>query len=321
VKRSRRAEPQLVVFGEFFFDLVFYDLPTTPKLGEEVKTNHFFVAPGGGVATTSIAAQKLGTHTAIVTRVGVDALSNPAWQLIESCGVDTSACEIRKDFPSALTACISYNGDRMMVTHDAINRDLEDLLRKPAVRKLLKSARHVHFGCMFRDLKRWGALLEQLRRGGVTISADLGWNPDLDVNGVLHLLRGSMFLFPNEVEARMLTRTDSPEAAARALTQWIKYPVVKIGTRGSLMITEDGLLHVPAIDVNVCDTTGAGDAFNGGFLHAWLSGYGWRECLLAGNICGGYATTAAGGSAGLPNRRRFREAMRSAKYEVTSSRS
>ena len=48
------------------------------------------------------------------------------------------------------------------------------------------------------------------------------------------------------------------------------------------------------------DATGVGDAFNGGFLHAFLHGSGWDDCLRAGNICGSMSGTRPGGSEGLP---------------------
>jgi len=62
----------LVVFGEFFLDMIFYKLPRAPKRGEEVKTQYFAEFPGGGLATTALVAAGLGTSTAVVTRVGKD---------------------------------------------------------------------------------------------------------------------------------------------------------------------------------------------------------------------------------------------------------
>ena len=75
------SEPKfdLVVFGEFFSDMIFYRLPGRPRFGEESKTDSFLVSPGGGLSTTAIAASRLGTATGIVTRVGADADSLPTW--------------------------------------------------------------------------------------------------------------------------------------------------------------------------------------------------------------------------------------------------
>jgi sugar/nucleoside kinase (ribokinase family) len=57
------------------------------------------------------------------------------------------------------------------------------------------------------------------------------------------------------------------------------------------------------------DATGAGDAFNGGFLHGYLAGWTLEECLRAGNICGALATTGPGGSCALPTQKSLRKLM------------
>ena len=62
-RRNMEVKFDLVVFGEFFSDMIFYDLPDRPRFGEELKTDAFLVAPGGGLSTTAIAASRLGTST------------------------------------------------------------------------------------------------------------------------------------------------------------------------------------------------------------------------------------------------------------------
>src|SRR5438270_9468160 len=109
---STHSSSKLVVFGEFFIDLVFYDLPDVPRLGEEVKTRRFAELPGGGLATTALVAATLGTPTAAVTRVGQDARLSPAWQKLAKSRVSVEACELSSLFPTARTVCASYDGDR-----------------------------------------------------------------------------------------------------------------------------------------------------------------------------------------------------------------
>lgn len=307
---ARNRPPALAVFGEFFFDLVFYHLPATPRLGEEVKTDSFFEAPGGGLATTALAARKLGTATAILTRVGEDALSRPAWQGLARQGLDTAACEVRRGASTALTACITWDHDRMMVTHDAINRDIEELLNRPKVLARLQQAKHVHIACPPRSPRLWQPLLRDLRERGITLSADTGWNPDLNPTRLRSILRHCHFLFPNDREALALTGASTVEKALQDLQRWADYPVIKMGAEGSMMAAGGETLHVPALDVPFVDATGAGDAFDGGFLHAWLRRSSWRDCLRAGNICGGMAVTAPGGSAGLPTRAQFHQLLK-----------
>src|SRR5580698_11240918 len=151
-KRREYAETRfdLVVFGEFFSDMIFYHLPRRPRFGEESKTNSFLVAPGGGLSTTAIAASRLGTVTGIITRVGADAEYLPTWNQIVQEKLDITACEYRKDLPTALTVCIAYKSDRMMVTHEPINRHFEEMLANQAVQTKFAQTRHVHLACALR---------------------------------------------------------------------------------------------------------------------------------------------------------------------------
>lgn len=310
-KRRRAEEPRfdLVVFGEFFSDMIFYGLANRPRFGEESKTDSFLVAPGGGLSTTAMAASRLGTATGIVTRVGADAGTLPTWAEIVGEGLDTTACEFRKDLPTALTVCVAYRTDRMMVTHEPINRRLEDLLDQPAVQRKLERARHVHLACALRRPGKWMPVLKRLRDQGVTISADFGWNPEISVKQLMSIVRHCEFIFPNEHEAKAITGATSALRALEKLGEWVRVPVVKLGAKGALLMAEGTVYRQPAVAVPMVDATGAGDAFNGGFLHAFLRGSGWEDCLRAGNICGSLAAAQPGGSQGLPGPAEFNRRM------------
>ncbi|HUB30827.1 MAG TPA: carbohydrate kinase family protein [Terracidiphilus sp.] len=296
----------LVVFGEFFSDMIFYNLRRRPRFGEESKTDSFLIAPGGGLATTAIAASRLGTRTGIITRIGADAEFLPTWNQIAQEKLDIAACEYRKDMPTALTVCVAYKGDRMMVTHEPINQRLEDLLASRAVQAKLGQTRHVHLACALRRPQKWLPLLRSLREAGITISADFGWNPDISINQLISIIRQCDFVFPNEHEARAITGAKSALSALEKLHEWVRVPVVKTGSKGALLMAEGKLYRQPTLALPLVDATGVGDAFNGGFLHAFLHGSGWQDCLRAGNICGSMVGTQPGGSKGLPGPQEYK---------------
>lgn len=300
--------PDLVVFGEFFSDMVFYNLPDRPRLGEEIKTDSFLIAPGG-LATTAQAANRLGTSTTIITRVGADASTLPTWQEILRQGFDVSACETSDSLPTALTVCVAYNADRMMVTHEPIHRNLEALLDKPEVQRKLRSARHVHLACALRHPKKWLPVLKLLRSEGITVSADFGWNPDVPAEEMSSILRHLEFVFPNEHEAQALTGSKNVKRALEKLAEWVRVPVITRGDRGAVLLAAGKVYSQPALAQTLVDATGAGDAFNGGFLHGFLKGWNWDDCLLAGNICGGMTVSAPGGSQGLPSAASFHQRL------------
>lgn len=305
------AKQRLVVFGEFFLDLIFYDLPRVPRMGEEVKTARFATFPGGGVATTAIVTAGLGTPTSVITRVGEDARMNPAWQKLVQSGVSIEACVFDKYLPTAVTVCASYDSDRMMITQDAINRNLDKLLAMPGAKKQLRRAKHLHVACVLSPLSSWKRMISQLKSSGLALSADLGWNPQLwQSPQLLPLLKHFEFVFPNEQEARAMTDEKSVEKAARKLGRWASMPVVKLGGDGSLAARDGKIIRIKPLQVQAVDTTGAGDAFNGGFLHAHLSGWPLEDCLRAGNVCGALAVTGPGGSCAIPSRRTLKELMR-----------
>jgi sugar/nucleoside kinase (ribokinase family) len=309
-----RKRQRLAVLGEFFLDLVFYDLPTTPRMGEEVKTDHFAESPGGGLATTALVAAGLGTATAVITRVGHDASQHAAWQRLAGSRISrisAAACEYSSRFPTAMTVCAAHDGDRMMITYDAINKELHTLLTRGAVRREILRASHLHLACAMHPLERWTREIRKLRARGITLSTDIGWNtPVLESPKLPALLRECNFVFPNEMEARAMTGENAVEKAAMTLARWVRVPVVKLGEEGSIAVHRGKLLRVRSLRVRSVDATGAGDAFNGGFLHGHLSGWPIEDCLRAGNVCGALATTAAGGSSAIPSKRKLLELMR-----------
>jgi ribokinase len=310
-RASARSDRGLAVFGEFFFELVFFDLPRAPRMGEEVKTTSFARFPGGGVSTTSLVAAKLGTPTSAITRVGQDALESPEWKMLVEGGVSTKGCEIDPRFPTAMTVSAAFDGDRMMITHDEVNAKLERLLGRSAVRKELGKASHVHMACAMRPPQVWVAAIQKLRKRGLTVSADVGWNPDVFESPRLpQLLKEFEFTFPNESEALAMTGEKTVEAAARKLARWVRVPVVKLGRDGSVAVSNGRITRIKSIRVRAVDATGAGDAFDGGFLHGYLAGWPLEECLRAGNICGALSTTSAGGSGAIPTEKDLKKLMR-----------
>jgi sugar/nucleoside kinase (ribokinase family) len=224
----------------------------------------------------------------------------PTWAEMVREKLDITACEFRKDLPTALTVCIAYNTDRMMVTHEPINRRLEDLLDHEAVQRKLAQARHVHLACALRRPAKWLPTLRRLRERGLTVSADFGWNPETSVNQLISIVRHCDFIFPNEHEAQRSPEPAPHCAPSKNCRTGCGVPVVKLGARGALLMAEGKVYRQPALPVPVVDATGAGDAFNGGFLHAFLRGSGWDDCLRAGNICGSLAASQPGGLHGLP---------------------
>jgi sugar/nucleoside kinase (ribokinase family) len=73
-----------------------------------------------------------------------------------------------------------------------------------------------------------------------------------------------------------------------------------MGTDGGMVIHKDECIKLPAVDVPVIDTVGAGDSFNAGYVYGFLTGLSPKDCLRAALFCGSMNTTKTGGTAGQP---------------------
>jgi sugar/nucleoside kinase (ribokinase family) len=145
-------------------------------------------------------------------------------------------------------------------------------------------------------------LLRRLRRAGVTTSWDVGWHPEAMRDENFHRVFAELsIVFLNEMEALRYSRSRSRAVALDRLARPGQVLVIKLGRRGAIGVDRDGRrFRAPAVAIRAVETTGAGDAFNAGFLHRWLDGTALPECLRAGNICGALSTRVPGGSGGTP---------------------
>jgi sugar/nucleoside kinase (ribokinase family) len=274
----------LLVVGEAFQDLIFAGLPRLPKPGEELRSAQYVSTIGGGAVITAAAASRLGIRTAVVSALSDEAVRYLRGERVRVLNVK------RAREPHAVTVALSTPSDRSFVTFNGVNDRLEPRLLKAVPRQ---RARHVHFALAPQRVDRWIRIVDQLRASGVTTSWDFGWNPPLRGRaGFGRLISRVDFVFMNNAEAAMYLRG----------RRKARNTVIKLGFRGSHWMAAGLDITVPAPRVRAVDTTGAGDAFNGGFLSAFLEGRSPRECLRLGNFVGARSTLAAGGLASLPTR-------------------
>ena len=107
-----------------------------------------------------------------------------------------------------------------------------------------------------------------------------------------------------------MTEESNIEQALKKLARWVRVPVIKLGSAGSIAMQNGKVIRAKSIRVRSIDATGAGDAFNGGFLHAYIQGWPLEDCLRAGNVCGALATTAAGGSSAIPTPTKLKQLIK-----------
>ena len=284
---------QLLCAGEAFEDLIFIGLDHLPELGEEIKTDRFTATIGGGAVITSVQAARLGMRTQLIS-----ALSDAAVTRLKKERVTVTSLR-KKNEPHAITAALSTGDDRAFVTYNGVNAQLERRLASVFSREPIAESRkptHVHFCFYPHNCHQWTVILSKLRERGITTSWDFGWNEPLtNDRGLTDLIDSLDFLFVNDREARLYTGTSSLQDA---ISEWRKrkaITIIKLGDQGAVWLAPDRDILVPAPKVKAIDTTGAGDAFNAGFLVAWMNGKQPKQCLAAGNKLGAASTRHAGG--------------------------
>jgi sugar/nucleoside kinase (ribokinase family) len=284
--------PTLLCAGESFDDLIFVGLKRLPGPGEEIKTDRFVATVGGGVVITAVAAARLGVHVRALSVFGPTVAKRLRAERVIVRNLR------RRGEPHAITAALSTTHERSFATFTGVNSKLEQRLI-PALARA--RATHVHLALCPRNCLGWARAIDSLRARGITTSADLGWNEGLaETKGFTRFLDAVDFVFLNDLEA---THYAKATTLSRALAFWRarrSIAILKEGAKGSRWITPKGDIHIRARRVKVVDTTGAGDAFNGGFLWAWLNGEPPERCLAAGGAVGAASVRKAGGLDGLP---------------------
>lgn len=287
---------RLLSVGEAFEDLVFVGLERLPRLGEEVRTNRFSATIGGGAVITALAAARLGVDVILASGLSAAAEARLRREHIR-------VINLRKaGEPHAVTAALSVDRERAFVTFDGVNARLE-----PRLARAIQATRatHVHLAFYPRDAAAWRRRVVALRKRGITSSWDFGWNDVLAQDaGLQSLIDVLDIVFVNEHEAALYAGAPDLEAAVPFWKSRRPIVVIKLGADGSRAFWPGGARAAPAPKVTVVDTTGAGDAFNGGFLAAWLRGAPIAQCLKLGNRVGAASTRKAGGIEALPPRRK-----------------
>jgi len=271
--------------GRVYCDLIFTDVPRLPSMGTEVFAGGLGLHAGGGAPITAAHLAALGRPSwlaATLPAVPFDALVRAD---LAAAGVQTELC--RAAPPGAepqVTVVITDAQDRAFLTRRA-----GPAAAAPSPQELRRlGLRHLHVGELA-TLIEMPELLDLAREAGLSVSLDCSWDDAITAAAAPLIAAVDVFL-PNAAEAERLEGLGLARPFA-PLT------VIKCGAAGARAETGEpaGAQQVAAQPVEAADTTGAGDAFNAGFLDAWLEGCPLPACLAAGNRAGARAIATRGG--------------------------
>ncbi len=257
---------------------------------------------GGNGANTSYAAAVCGTAVRLVSVAGRDAFGDRLLGELAAGGVDVGPVR-RMDGPTAATvALVNSAGDRLFLHR--IGAGAQAFEPPDLDAALTAGMSRFHMANLFSlpGLRRHaGEVLRRARAAGLATSVDTGWDSlERWMADLAPCLPSTDLLFVNQDEAQRLGgSSDTGEAARRLREGGARVVVVKLGAQGCAVFDAAGEVRVPAFDVPVVDTTGAGDCFAGAFLAALERGLDQAEAARFASAAAALSVQQLGATAGL----------------------
>lgn len=297
---------QAVVFGNATLDVICRTVDDVPRY-ESIAFEHVAITPGGCGSNVAIGLQASGISTGLIARVGSDDAALLVKSYWERIGIDLTFVKMVTDRPTGTSiGLIDSNAQPRFIHTSGANACLTvDALDPGEI--LEAGARALHIGGFFvlpglLD-GRLPTVLSEARKLSLFISLDVVRSPRMKDPSLLWPCLPFLDVFLcNAEEARRLTGNDNPVEAAKSLkTRGSKYVIVKLGANGCWLEGTGISVNVPAEQVEVIDTTGAGDAFAAGLISAVLRGAGLYDACVAANSAGARLVTSMGAIAGWFN--------------------
>jgi ribokinase len=295
---------RITIAGTFVADLAFR-ADRLPTWGETVLGSAFRMGPGGKGSNQAVAAARLGASVSIISKVGLDEFGNIARRTWADEGIDTRFVIDTAEFATG-SSTITVNektGDNAIVVVPGsgfrITCDELELARDA----IAESA--MFMTCL--------ELPMDVVRHGLALAKSLGV-PTILNPAPAQLLADDIYplcdyITPNESEATRLTGvsvTDAPSAERAAevlLSRGAPCVIVTLGEQGALIKTATLATHVPAFRAgSVLETTGAGDAFNGGLAVALAEGAEILDAVRFGCAAAAICVSRYGTTPAMPRR-------------------
>lgn len=294
---------KITVMGSFVVDLM-SRAPHLPQPGETVKGSLFRMGPGGKGFNQGVAAHKSGGNVSMATKLGRDSFAEVALGAMRELGMDTQYI---------LFSDTAETGTALIMVDE--NSSQNKIMVVPGACETITDA---ELDALAEQIKDSAILLTQLETNVSAVEKAVDIAHENGVMVILNpapvqpisdeLLQKIDIITPNEVEAEILTGVHViDQKSAEQAAQWffnkgVKQVLITLGKHGVFVAdgSEQRILPVP--EVKVLDTTGAGDAFNGGFATALAEGKSIWEAAQFANALASLAVQKLGTTPAMPNR-------------------
>ncbi|MBN1592160.1 MAG: sugar kinase [Candidatus Coatesbacteria bacterium] len=274
----------------------------------------FTKAYGGDTLNTIVAASRLGSRTGFITKVGIDPFSDFLTSSWRSEGIDLSHSQLVPGFNSIYFISLTQNGAREF-TYYRPGSAASTLSPDDLDADYIGSAKVVHTSGITQAISRTArdaalAAFKMARSAGVLTSFDPNLRLKLtsleqakkDLMEILEYTDIFLPSSPDETGPLFPGMTEG-EIAEFVMGMGVRFVAIKQGERGCLIASSDGVMQLrPELDVTVVDTTGAGDAFNGAFIHGIAHGLSAREAARLGLTMASLKIRGRGAILSLPTK-------------------
>ncbi|GAA1957878.1 carbohydrate kinase family protein [Kitasatospora viridis] len=288
----------LLVIGDVVTDIVARH--RAPLAAQTDTAARISVQPGGSAGNTAAWAVSSGCREVrLLARVGADSAD---WHrsALTAAGVSAHLVVDQRLSTGVVIALVDSAAERSFVTDGGAAAALCTADWLPGLLAgagLLHLSGYLFFPPAGRELARLA--IHEARAAGVPVCVDpasTGFLTELGTASFWATAADVDLLLPNLAEARLLSGEQDPEAAARALSHRVGTAVVKLGPDGAVAARDGAVIaRAPGTAARAVDSTGAGDAFAGGYLTALLAGADQQRALAAGCLAGARAVEVVGG--------------------------
>ncbi|MCK4477532.1 carbohydrate kinase family protein [Candidatus Bathyarchaeota archaeon] len=255
---------------------------------------------GGSAANTIVGLARLGLKTGYIGKVSDDREGQLLLDDFNKENVDTKGIVIAKSGRSGVVmGFVDEHGERSLYVAPGVNDTVElREINKNYVRK----AGFLHLTSFVgeKSFESQKEIVEQLPER-VRVSFDPGMlYAQRGLSSLRPILRRTFVMLPNEVEMKLLTGEEYEDGAEMLIAEGVKVVAVKLGRKGCFVTDGEESHVVEPFKVRVVDTTGAGDAWNAGFLYGLLGENSLLECGRLGNFVASRCIMKMGARTGLP---------------------
>jgi ribokinase len=301
---------RIVILGVFVADTA-YRADRPPRMGETILGRSFALGPGGKGSNQAVAAARAGGEVHFVTKLGQDTFADMALKTWAEAGVTPAVTQHPESYTGAAYIFVEHaTGNNAIIICPGVAGTIspDDILARADL--------IAYSGVFVTQLEQpMDAAMTALRiAGGIRIlnPAPAAALPE----GMLALCD---FVTPNESETEALTglpvhSLSEAETAAKALlAKGARAAVITLGERGALYHDGSRTVHVPVFSAGtVVETTGAGDAFNGGFAAALAEGMDPVQAVRFGCATASISVTRPGTAPSMPHREEILALLKSA---------